>query len=130
MTLLKNTILSILMIPLFIFLTGCVPLVIGAAAGAGGVAWVQGRLAKNLDSSVEEVYHASIGGLKDIKYPIIEDDLNQEGAHIKATDDRGDKVDIRIHALTENAAQIQIRVGFFGNEKKSQIILEAIENRL
>ena len=110
--------------------SGCIPLLVGAAAGAGGVAYVRGTLEKNVDNPVAQVHNAAVDACKNLKIAIQSDDLNQHSARMKGALDDGQKVQIDVASLTERSSKIQIRVGMFGDETKSQMILNAIQKKL
>ena len=56
---------------LLLSLTGCIPLLIGAAVGAGGVTYVNGALVRNIDETVADLHQASLDALKDLKYLLL-----------------------------------------------------------
>ncbi len=128
----KTTNLGVIFITglLALNLSGCVPLIVGAAAGAGGVVFVKGMLSKNFDVPVKGVYQASMKGLKSLKYSIYADKLKLHAAYIRAEDASGKKIYVDISALTEKASKIRIRAGIIGDELQSQAILNAIEKYL
>ena len=111
-------------------LTGCIPLVLGAAAGAGGVAYVQGILQKNLDMPIDKLQGISLDALKRLKMTVKEEKIEGTKSYIKAEDVDHAKINITIEKLTENSSKLNIRVGVFGNQTKSQMILNAIEKKL
>ena len=121
-----------LMMGLFTIVTtsGCVPLLIGAAAGAGGVAWVKGSLEQNFDKPVADLHRAGQRGLKDIKCVIRSDEIRRHLAKIKFEFDDGESGTIHIRALTEHSCVLNIRVGILGDETKSHIVLNAILKHL
>lgn len=129
-SILNNVLLGILGVILVGHLQGCVPLLVGAAAGAGGVAYVQGILEKNVDAPVSKVYKASLSALRQMGYIIISDELDKHSAHIKSQFEDEKKINIDVSALTEKSSKIQVRVGVFGDETKSQMILNAILKKL
>lgn len=108
---------------------GCV-LLAGAAVGAGGYAYATGYLAKNLDAHHEDVHAAAMEGLKDIGAFVVSDSIGALESKIHAESDDGRTIKIHVEALTEQASQIKIRVGTFGNEAESLRILNATTNRL
>lgn len=110
--------------------SGCVALLVGAAAGATGIAYFKGTLEANFDRSVKQIHQASIAALKDLKLIVKDEDLSQHSSKIMGEYDDGTKVQIDIEAFTEKSCKIKIRIGVFGNEEKSQIILNAIKKRL
>lgn len=109
---------------------GCVPLLVGAAAGAGGVAWAKGGLEQNFDNTVDQLHRASLAGLRDIKCTARTDQIRKHLAKIDFEFDDGQKGTINIKSLTERSAQLKIRVGILGDETKSNIILNAILKHL
>ena len=112
---LKST--AYLTVLLFALITtaGCVPLLIGAAAGAGGVAYIKGSLEQNFDKPVKELHAASLNGLRDIKCAVRSDEIRRHVAKIKFEFDDGEKGSIVIKALTERSAQLKIRIGVLGD---------------
>ena len=110
--------------------SGCVPLLIGAAAGAGGEVWVKGSLEQNFDNTVDQLHRASLAGLRDIKCTVRTNQIRKHLAKINFEFDDGQKGSINIKALTERSAQLKIRVGVLGDETKSHIVLNAILRHL
>ena len=109
---------------------GCVPLLIGAAAGAGGIAYIKGTLEKNFDKPVDEMHRAGLSGLKSLDMTISEDKTTQHEALIAAKDKENKKITVKIEALTEKASKIRIRVGVFGDQEKSLMVLNAIQRKM
>jgi hypothetical protein len=124
----KRKLLSFL-IGLTLGCTSCIPLIIGAAAGAGGVAYINGDLEKNFDRSVSAMHKSTLAALKDMDIFIDQDELNLHSALIKGEYESGQKIQIKIDALTEQSSKIKIRVDTFGDQEKSQMILNAIKKR-
>jgi len=109
---------------------GCVPLLIGAAAGAGGITYAKGALVRNMDESVAELHKASLAAFKDLKFFVVSDELNKHSAVIKAEYEDGQKIQVNVDALTEFVSKITIRVGIIGDQEESQAIFNAIQKRL
>jgi len=123
--------LMIIGVGYFAFATaGCVPLMIGAVAGAGGMTYVGGKLERNVDHDVKHVYNASLKALKDIEVYVKKSTDDAHSARIIAEFADGKKVTVDILALTERASKIRIRIGWIGDEMKSNLILNAIQKRL
>lgn len=115
---------------LVVTLSGCVPLIIGAAAGAGGVSYIKGSLERNFDKSVEDVHEACLAGLKDLELFITSDELNLHSATIKFEFESGKKGSIGMQAITELSSKLKIRIGIMGDQTKSQMIMNAIQRNL
>ena len=111
---------------------GCVALVVGAAVGAGGFAFIKGNLEQNLDNPVKEVYNASLKALDKLKIDVYKKTLETHQGIIYGYTEGQDKtrVKITIQALTEKASNIKIRMGWVGDESRSIAILEAVKKAL
>jgi len=109
---------------------GCIPLLIGAVAGVGGMTYIKGSLVHNVDHTVKQVNKASLEALKDLKLFITSDELNKRSSVIKAEYENGKNISVFIDALTERSSKITIRVSVFGDQVKSQTILNAILRNL
>ncbi len=128
--LLRNYVFNFGMGFLLIAASGCAPLIVGAAVGAGSMAYAKGDLEKNLEYPVENVHSAALEGLKDLGVFVKADALNRHSANISGEFDDGKKIQIHITALTERSSKLVIRVGILGNEPKSRMILNAVLNKL
>ena len=122
--------IGIALISFVIFGSGCVPLLIGAAAGAGGIVYVKGALVHNIDESVEDIHKASLAALKDLNLFVTSDELNRHSAEIKAEYEDGKKINIKVDAITEYVSKVTVRVGMVGDQEDSRLILNAIEKKL
>ena len=122
--------LNILCMFSLITMVGCIPLLIGAVAGAGGMTYMKGALIHNVDNTVDEANEASLEALKDLQFFVVSDELNKRSSVIKAEYESGKKVSVFIDALTERSSKITIRVGTFGDQEESQAILNAILKKL
>jgi len=122
---------QILLLILYLFTTqGCFPLLLGAAAGAGGVSYVRGITEKNVDYPLKKVHKASLSALKKLKIFIRDDEVERHSALIKGEFEDGKNITIEIKSLTEQASKIIVRTGIIGDETRSQMILNAIEKKL
>ena len=111
-------------------LSGCIPLLVGAAAGAGGIAYIKGTLEQNLDASVEKVHKATLAALKGLKLSITKEELSLHDSKIQAEYPDNTKINIDSTSLTEQSSTIKIRVGVFGDQQKSEVILNAIRKKI
>jgi hypothetical protein len=109
---------------------GCVPLIVGAAAGAGGYAWASGELVKEFTASASDVQRAAVRGLKKLGVSIKEEKHDRLTASIKSKFADGKNISIQISALTEKTTRLKIRVGVFGDKTKSEMVLNSIQEGL
>ena len=115
----------VMTIPMFF---GCVPLLVGAAAGAGGYAWVRGVLVKQFDVPATKLHEAALKALKNLKLPISYDKSDRITATTRSEFSDGKNISLDIRAVTEYSARITIRVGFFGDRLRSEMISDALQN--
>lgn len=115
---------------LVVQVAGCVPLLVGAAAGAGGVIWVTGRLQQNLNASLEKAHKATLAGLKKLRLPILVDKQDKLTVKVESEYADGKRVWIDLEYVTQSATKISIRVGTMGDEVRSREILDNIMRSL
>lgn len=117
---------------LLLLSTGCVAMLIGggAAAGAGAVAYAKGDLTTIEEASLDRVWSASQRAMEDLHYTVTAREKTGLKASLdaKAADDQ--KVQLRLAKKTESVTELSIRVGVFGDETASRLILKKIRARL
>ena len=109
---------------------GCIPLIIGAAAGAGGVIWAKGALEQELNKSMDHVYNASKTALKKLKFPITADTKTNLSAKLESQSTDGKHIWINITYIAQHTSKISIRVGPLGDELQSKEIADMITKYL
>ena len=109
---------------------GCFWLLVGAAAGAGGIIWVKGKLQQELNVSLDEAHAASLKALKKLELPVIIDRKDKLTAKIESEFADGARVWIDIDSLSAKSSRIEVRVGTIGDEKRSREVLEEIQHYL
>ena len=119
-----------LLIALSIQMCGCVALLIGAAGGAGAVAWVKGEMKEQIDKPLDEVYAATGEALKELELPGAIEKKDALTAKIKSSFADGKNIVIRIESLSDTSSEISIRVGTLGDRSRSQRILDTIHKHL
>ena len=110
--------------------SGCFILLVGAAAGAGGYAWVNGALVKEFNVSASRLHDYTLRALKDLQLPVHKDDHDRISAKISSSFSDGAEISINIEAITEHTARIKLRVGVLGDKTRSEMIFSAIQKRL
>jgi len=111
--------------------TGCAVLLIGggAAAGIGGYAFVKGELKSTESAPLDRVWTATLAAMEELKFPVTTQDKDALTAHLVARTAQDKKIHIRLKALSDNSTEIRIRVGTFGDEALSLLILEKIKKK-
>ncbi|MBN1793962.1 MAG: DUF3568 family protein [Candidatus Omnitrophica bacterium] len=125
-------IFKILFIGVFaIHTAGCAAAVVGTAAAAAGTGvWAYGRLHKDIDASLTQVYEATLKALAELELEPTEDRKDRLTARIRTEFADGANVWIDLDAITANATKMVIRVGVMGDRGRSQQILEKTEDNL
>jgi hypothetical protein len=103
--------------------SGCAAVVVGGAAGAG-VAYSMGALKSVENTTVEKAYIAAQAALKDLEFrqTLVSKDAVEARVEGETSSDK--TVTIHIAHVTDQATEIRVRVGTFGDEKLSRLIFE------
>jgi len=105
--------------------TGCVVAAVGAAT-AGTVVYVRGEIEAYFDSDVQTVYDATAKAVNDLKLLAVEQSHDALSGRVVARNSEDQKITIRIDGSSRSAVQVKIRVGFWGDEAQSRVILDRI----
>ena len=113
-------------------LTGCVAVIIGASAGAGAYAYVDGNLKRAYQAKFDNTLQVCLGILNDLNLPILE--KTSDGTETSIQTKRADKtpMTIKIGIISVDWTQVSVRTGTFGFWKKdiSEQFHEFIQQRL
>ncbi|GJQ28864.1 MAG: hypothetical protein HBSAPP03_07480 [Phycisphaerae bacterium] len=111
-------------------LGGCVAAAVGAAAGVGTYAYVTGKLTATVDGSLDDAFDASVKAVNKLEFANVDSRKDVFQGWVTCT--MADKTDVRIDLkkLTDTSTEVRIRVGVFGDEKKSVLILDTIRDNL
>lgn len=112
-----------------LFQTGCVVVAAGAA-GAGTVAYVRGELEASVPRGLPTAMVATRAALEQLKLIKISDKEDALTGVIVARTADDKKIEIKISAVGEGIAKVQIRVGVFGDKIVSTAILDRIKANL
>ena len=112
--------------------TGCALLLVGggAAAGVGGYAYVKGELKAVERTSLDKAWEASVAAMKELQFSIASQSKDYLTGHLTARTAQDKKIAIDIKALPNGSTEIRIRVGTFGDEALSLVIVDTIKKHL
>jgi Protein of unknown function (DUF3568) len=121
-----------LLASLLVLTNGCFLFVVGAAAGAGaaGYAWVDGEIKTTESASMNQTWDAAQAAMKDLQYPVTAQSKDALQGELDARNASNTKISIKLKYISNTSTEIRIRVGTFGDESLSRIILGKINNRL
>ncbi len=110
---------------------GCAVLLVGgavAAAGVGTYAYVNGELQGDEAVSLDKAYIASLAAMKDLEFPITSKSKDALQAEVLARNSADKKIQVKLKLVSDGTTEIRIRVGTFGDENLSRLILNKIKS--
>ena len=98
--------------------TGCIALVVGAGAGAGTFAYVNGNLSRTYQANYETTYAVCKGILEDMKQTILEE--KTDGTQTTIRSQRADEtlMTISVRIIDPEWTEVSVRTGHIGVWKK------------
>jgi len=112
------------------FSSGCIPLVVGAAGGAVGVAYMMGKSTEELDYDVPVVHRAALTAMKELGLTLSEDRADTLSAHMESEFADRTPIWISLESMGESRTRATIRVGRTGDKIRSRKILDTIKQYL
>ncbi len=112
-------------------LSGCIVAAV-AAAGVGTYAYVKGEMKTTLSAPLDRAYDAAKAALvDDLQFALTDDRKDALQAIIKAREADKTQISLNLNASPDGKlTDITVRVGTFGDEAKSRLILDKIRARL
>jgi hypothetical protein len=110
-------------------LSGCVAVLAGAA-GAGAVAWVEGRLDATLDANFDQAEKAANRAVTQLQFVKVNEEKDALTATLIARTAEDKKIEIKVVRVGDTTSRVQISVGVFGDEGQSLAILDKIKANL
>jgi hypothetical protein len=113
-------------------LAGCRLLVVGAAgaAGAGIVAYADGKLNATLGNSYDTVVAATRQAITQLEFAQPEERKDELSDTFVTHNGKGDRVEIDLNNAGDNVTKVSIRVNTFGDQQMSMAILDKIKSNL
>jgi hypothetical protein len=98
--------------------TGCIALVVGAGAGAGTFAYVDGKLSRTYRADYQTTYEVCKGILADMKQPVLEE--KTDGIQTTIRSQRSDEtpMTITVRIISPEWTEVTVRTGYIGVWKK------------
>ena len=98
--------------------TGCIALVVGAGAGAGTFAYVDGQLNRTYQANYETTYAVCKGILQDMKQPILEEKTDGTQTTIKSQRVDETPMTLKVRIIDPEWTEVSVRTGHIGLWKK------------
>ena len=110
--------------------TGCGALLLVGGAGTGAIAFATGELKSAEEHSLADLDRACRLAVDTLGYDNVETTYDKDRVRWQARTASGDPVDIHLAAKGTHRTQLRIRVGVFGDEARSRLVLEQIHQSL
>ena len=119
-----------LFVVFLIALSGCAGLLVGAGAGVGTYAYIQGELKRNYDAPVDRVWQASLAAVKELRLRIESKQQDAFGGVIKGKMADDKSYEISLKRISDKSTDVGVRIGTFGDRIKSEAIHDKIHSKL
>lgn len=115
--------------------SACTTSAIIATAGFGALqtgteAFIRGELEAAVAHSLPIVFKAAQDALKELEFPLRVAKLGEHNGYVLSRETQGRKIDISLEMKSPQATKINIRVGVFGDQAISRLILAHIQGKL
>ncbi len=109
---------------------GCGALLLVGGAGTSAIAFATGELRATEPTPLAELDAACASAVDVLGYDEVETERDKDRIRWRARTAAGDPVDIRLLAKERDSTELRIRIGVFGDEAKSRLVLEQIHQAL
>jgi hypothetical protein len=121
---------ALFLLPLAGAQSGCGALVLVGGAGTSAIAFATGELRSTEETPLATLDEACRSAIEALGYEKIETQRKADRVRWRARKAGGDPVDIRLQAESPELTELRIRIGVFGDETRSRLLLEQIHQSL
>jgi len=93
-------------------------------------AYANGETSHDVDAPLDEVWAASLAAFEELELPVAASSRDEDSGRIKSRTPGGDEITLRLQQRKLDRTRAKVRIGLFGDEKRSQQIIRSIEGRL
>ncbi len=93
-------------------------------------AYANGETTHDVDAPLEEVWEAALGAFEDLDLPVASSSLDGDSGKIRSRTPGGEEITLRLVQRKVDLTRARVRIGLFGDEKRSRQIIRSIEGRL
>jgi hypothetical protein len=108
---------------------GCIA-VAAAGAGAGTVAYIRGELEGSVNAPLDAADRATNRAAEQLRFAKINEGSDALARIITLRTAEDKKIEVRLTRTSETITRVRIRVGLFGDEPLSRLLLEKIQANL
>lgn len=126
---------SVLVLLLALFHGACAAPAIVMTAGLGALqtgteAFIRGELESTVAHPMREVFEATQLALLELEFPVRHADLGDLNASVVSAEAQGRRVVVSLESKSPLVTKLNIRVGVFGDQTVSRLIMSAIQVKL
>lgn len=122
----RSIVIALLSLTTVLPMSGCL-LVAAGAAGVGTYAYVTGKLETTQEVPLDKAFEATKAGIKDLEFTLVEEKKDALYGEVRAKTADNTSVTVTLKPLTEKTTEFSIRVGVFGDEDRSRLIMDKIK---
>lgn len=117
-----------------LLLSSCAaPIVVTAGASvlqAGSSAFINGELEAAIPKPLPEVYDAADAALRELQFPMGHAKLGDYNGYLYASETQRRRIEITVEKKSPVVTKVNIRVGVFGDQSVSRLILATLQSKL
>jgi hypothetical protein len=127
-----RTTVAITLLLALLLTAGCAAIIVGAGAGAGVYTWVKGVLIRSYAKDFDHTESATIRSLDYLKITIDEKNRTGGTTTIKARQNDGSPVSVKIQTVRDDMTEVAVRCGYVGywDRKNAELIHATILNSI
>jgi hypothetical protein len=110
--------------------SGCGALLLVGGAGTSAIAFATGELKSTEEAPLAEIDSACLEAIDRLGYEDLEVERAADRVRFRAQTPGREPVDIRAIAKAPDRTEIRIRIGVFGDETTSRLVLEEIQQSI
>ena len=116
---------ALLLCYLLMGLSGCAAVIVagvGVGVGFGTYKYLEGNLQRDYIGPPDKLWEATLTAMDDLQVATEVKERDFFGGLIKGIMHDGTKITINMKRLTDNSTEVGVRVGVFGDRKRSEVI--------
>ena len=95
---------------------------VGAGVGFGTYKYLEGNLQRDYIGPPDKLWQATLTAMDDLQVASEVQERDYFGGLVKGIMHDGTKITIKMKRLTDNSTEVGVRVGVFGDMKRSEVI--------
>lgn len=107
-------------------LSGCVAVVAAGGAVAGTYVYLQGKLESTEEVTLDKAHAAALTAVRELKFDLKSERKDAVEGHVVCEKADGTDITINLDRESDKTTKVAIRVGTFGDESLSTLILETM----